>query len=86
MLVLVTYDVKTASPEGDKRLRRVAKICKDYGQRVQYSVFECVVDPAQWTYFRQRLVDAIVESEDSLRWVRLFWNEAEQRGNNDLVR
>jgi CRISPR-associated protein Cas2 len=74
MLVLVTYDVKTASPEGDKRLRHVAKICKDYGQRVQYSVFECVVDPAQWTLFRQRLVDAIVESEDSLRFYFLGSN------------
>ena len=74
MLVLVTYDVKTASPEGEKRLRRVAKICKDYGQRVQYSVFECVVDPAQWALFRQRLVDSIVESEDSLRFYFLGSN------------
>lgn len=74
MLVLVTYDVKTASPEGDKRLRHVAKICKDYGQRVQYSVFECIVDPAQWTIFRQRLVDTIVESDDSLRFYFLGSN------------
>ena len=74
MLVLVTYDVKTASPEGDKRLRRVAKICKDYGQRVQYSVFECMVDPAQWIAFRQRLIDAIEESEDSLRFYFLGSN------------
>lgn len=45
MFVLVTYDVKTSDPEGTKRLRRVAKACKDYGQRVQFSVFECIVDP-----------------------------------------
>lgn len=74
MLVLVTYDVKTASPEGEKRLRHVAKICKDYGQRVQYSVFECVVDPAQSTLFRQRLIDAIEESQDSLRFYFLGSN------------
>ena len=74
MLVLVTYDVKTASPEGDKRLRKVAKICKDYGQRVQYSVFECMVDPAQWIAFRQRLIDAIEDSEDSLRFYFLGSN------------
>jgi CRISPR-associated protein Cas2 len=74
MLVLVTYDVKTASREGDKRLRHVAKICKDYGQRVQYSVFECIVDPAQWTLFRQSLIDSIEESEDSLRFYFLGSN------------
>jgi CRISPR-associated protein Cas2 len=74
MLVLVTYDVKTASPEGEKRLRRVAKVCKDFGQRVQFSVFECVVDPAQWTMFRQRLIDEILESEDSLRFYFLGSN------------
>ena len=49
MLVLVSYDVSTIDKEGRRRLRRVAKTCQNYGQRVQYSVFECIVDPAQWT-------------------------------------
>ncbi len=48
MYVLVTYDVETASPQGTRRLRRVAKICVKYGQRVQNSVFECSLDPAQF--------------------------------------
>lgn len=68
MFVLVTYDVKTSDPGGTKRLRRVAKACKDYGQRVQYSVFECIVDPAQWTVFRERLIEEINEEADSLRF------------------
>ena len=68
MMVLVTYDVKTENPAGEKRLRKVAKICRNYGQRVQYSVFECLVDPAQWTFLRQELVDTIIEDEDSLRF------------------
>ncbi|MCP3875090.1 MAG: CRISPR-associated endonuclease Cas2, partial [Desulfobacteraceae bacterium] len=56
MLVLVSYDVSTEK-NGQKRLRRVAKVCKNYGQRVQYSVFECVVDPAQWALMRQNLIN-----------------------------
>ena len=48
MFVLVSYDVSTTDSKGPRRLNRVAKACKDYGQRVQYSVFECIVDPAQW--------------------------------------
>ena len=47
MLVLVSYDVSTVDKKGPRRLRRVAKVCQNYGQRVQYSVFECIVDPAQ---------------------------------------
>lgn len=67
MLVLVTYDV--ASQEGGaKRLRRVARICEDHGQRVQFSVFECDVDPALWTAMRSRLVEAIDPKTDSLRF------------------
>lgn len=74
MMVLVTYDVSTESAGGQKRLRHVAKICKNNGQRVQKSVFECVVDPAQWTRLRQRLVDTIEEEEDSLRFYFLGKN------------
>ena len=74
MLVVVSYDVSTTTPKGKRRLRRVAKTCKDYGQRVQYSVFECVVDPAQWTRFRQKLIDEIDPEEDSLRFYFLGAN------------
>ena len=68
MLVLVSYDVATAVPAGQRRLHRVAKTCQNYGQRVQFSVFECLVDPAQWVVFRQKLIDEIDEEKDSLRF------------------
>lgn len=74
MFVLVSYDVKTSELGGGRRLRRVAKACKDYGQRVQYSVFECIVDPAQWTVFRQRLIEEIDPAQDSLRFYFLGAN------------
>jgi CRISPR-associated protein Cas2 len=60
--------------KGPRRLRRVAKVCKNYGQRVQYSVFECIVDPAQWAVLRQNLIDEIDESNDSLRFYFLGAN------------
>lgn len=68
MLVVVAYDVSTESEEGRKRLRRVAHVCENYGQRVQKSVFECLVDAAQWTVLRATLVSEIAEEEDSLRF------------------
>jgi CRISPR-associated protein Cas2 len=68
MLVLVTYDVQTSLPGGARRLRRVAKACLNLGQRVQYSVFECEVDPAQWTTLRARLLSEIDPETDSLRF------------------
>jgi CRISPR-associated protein Cas2 len=71
MLMLVTYDVNTASPEGRRRLRRVARACQDHGQRVQLSVFECEVDPAQWAALRARLTREIDPAHDSLRFYRL---------------
>jgi len=71
MLMLITYDVSTISPAGRKRLRRVAKACLDFGQRVQNSVFECEVDPAQWASLRARLIAEIKTEEDSLRFYRL---------------
>lgn len=67
-MVLVTYDVTTETAEGRRRLRRVARVCQNYGQRVQKSVFECVVDPAQWTELRFRLQKEINQEEDSLRF------------------
>ncbi len=71
MLMLITYDVSTISPAGRRRLRRVSKACLDFGQRVQNSVFECEVDPAQWAALRGRLVSEIKADEDSLRFYRL---------------
>jgi len=74
MLVLVTYDVSTESEEGQKRLRRVAKVCLNYGQRVQKSVFECLVDPEQWVKMKNRLIGEIKQDEDSLRFYFLGKN------------
>jgi CRISPR-associated protein Cas2 len=68
MMVLVSYDVSTTTSAGRRRLRRVASLCLDYGQRVQNSVFECVVDPTQWTQFRIRLLQEYNDKEDSLRF------------------
>ena len=74
MLVLISYDVATTEKEGQRRLRRVAKACKDYGQRVQYSVFECIVDPAQWAVLKNRLISEIDPAKDSLRFYYLGSN------------
>ncbi|MDD2599918.1 MAG: CRISPR-associated endonuclease Cas2 [Kiritimatiellae bacterium] len=68
MLVLVSYDVCTIDPAGKRRLRRVAKACLDSGIRAQYSVFECNVDPAQWTAFKARLLSIYNPETDSLRF------------------
>jgi CRISPR-associated protein Cas2 len=74
MMVLVTYDVNTETPEGRRRLRRVAEACEDWGQRVQKSVFECIVDPAQWATLRRRLLREIDPEQDSLRFYFLGAN------------
>lgn len=74
MLVLVTYDVNVQKPEGRRRLRRVAKICQNHGQRVQNSVFECLVDPAQWVSFKAQLEQEVESSQDSLRYYFLGSN------------
>jgi len=71
MLVLVTYDVRTSDPGGAKRLRRIAKACRDFGQRVQFSVFEIEVDPAQWAKLKARLEEIIDPKADSLRYYHL---------------
>ncbi len=68
MLVVVTYDVNTEDAAGRKRLRRVARACKDYGLRVQKSVFECVVEQKQWVMLRARLIDEMDSKKDSLRF------------------
>lgn len=73
-MVLVSYDVMVTSPEGQKRLRKIAKTCTNYGQRVQYSVFECVVDPTQWVYLKNALETIIDDKTDSLRYYYLGAN------------
>ena len=74
MMVLVSYDVNTQDAEGRKRLRHVAKHCQNMGQRVQFSVFECLVDPAQWTELRAKLLQTINKDTDSLRFYFLGAN------------
>lgn len=74
MLVLVSYDVSFEDPGGAKRLRRIAKTCENYGQRVQYSLFECVVDPSQWVRLRHRLLQEMDDERDSLRFYFLGSN------------
>ncbi len=74
MMVVVSYDVSTKDRAGERRLRRVARACLDYGQRVQNSVFECLVDPEQWARLKLRLLDEYNPAEDSLRFYFLGAN------------
>lgn len=74
MMMLVTYDVNTETKEGRTRLARVAKCCENWGQRVQNSVFECLLDPAQWEALKADLVERIDPDKDSLRFYYLGSN------------
>ncbi len=74
MMVLVTYDVSTVDEGGKKRLRHVAKQCQNYGQRVQNSVFECLVDPVQFAQLKKNLESIINLKKDSLRYYYLGRN------------
>src|SRR5699024_8987063 len=88
LLVLVTYDVMTSSMGGSKRLRKVAKICQNYGQRVQHSVFECIVDATQFTTLKYELRAVIDEELDSLRFYQLgnnYKNKVEHIGTKEAV-
>ena len=83
MLVLITYDVNTEDTAGRKRLRRVAKQCVNCGQRVQNSVFECLVDPAQYKLLQAKLLEIIDPAKDSLRFYQLgnkYQNKIEHFG------
>lgn len=71
MEILVTYDVATDTAAGRKRLRKVAQICEDYGQRVQKSVFECTINPVHFEIMLSRLLNLINPDEDSIRIYRL---------------
>jgi CRISPR-associated protein Cas2 len=74
MMVLVSYDVSTTSVAGRRRLRKIARQCCNFGQRVQYSVFECLVDPGQWKELRKRLLGLYNPEEDSLRFYQMGSN------------
>ena len=76
MMIHVTYDVDFKNDEraGQKRLRRIAKLCRDYGQRVQFSVFEIEVDPAQWALLKDKLLKEMDAQRDSLRFYYLGSN------------
>ena len=83
MYMLVTYDVQTSTPSGKRRLRRLARACLDYGQRVQFSVFELKVDPSGWATCRDRLLSIFDPEEDSLRFYYLgsrWENRVEHHG------
>ena len=71
MWILVTYDVSTETAQGRSRLRRVAKTCESYGQRVQKSVFECTVNDVTYHRMKQKLLKVINEEEDSIRFYKL---------------
>lgn len=76
MRIIVSYDVQTTTTEGRRRLRRVAKACKGFGTRVQYSVFECSVTPRDIVGLRAKLLDIIDQSHDSLRLWHLSDDDA----------
>lgn len=88
MFILITYDVNTTDAAGKKRLRRVAKLCVNYGIRVQNSVFECQADAAQWRLLKSNLLKEIDDSKDSLRFYYLNDNQrskAEHFGIKDSI-
>ena len=88
MMMLVSYDVCTLTKDGRKRLRRIAKACVDYGQRVQNSVFECNVDPTTWEILKNRLLNEMNQKEDSLRFYYLgnkWHNKVEHFGNKKTI-
>jgi len=84
MMVLVTYDVNTETLEGRRRLRHVARECVNYGQRVQNSVFECLVDPVQFAKLKHSLNSIMDKDRDSIRFYYLganWKNRVEHLGN-----
>lgn len=74
MMVVISYDVSTKKVSGKKRLKKVADTCLNYGIRAQNSVFECVIDPAQWEMLKNELISIYDEKEDSLRFYHLGTN------------
>lgn len=88
MVVLITYDIQTLDKAGQRRLRRIAKACESYGQRVQFSVFECKITPALWTTLKAKLLDIFNPKEDSLRFYYLGeydMQQAEHHGTKQSI-
>jgi len=88
LLVLITYDVRTVSSTGQRRLRLVSKTCQNYGQRVQNSVFECVVDSTQFTVLKLKLLEIIDPEQDSLRFYQLgnsYKSKVEHIGTKESI-
>lgn len=88
MMMLITYDISFDDPEGQKRLRHIAKHCLDYGVRAQYSVFECEVTPDQWVKLKQKLLNTYNPDCDSLRFYHLgskWRNKVEHHGAKRAV-
>jgi CRISPR-associated protein Cas2 len=88
MFVIICYDVNTETKAGRRRLRRVAECCSNYGQRMQYSVFECLVEPYQWETLKAELVDEIDPEKDSLCFYNLGknWRRRVERHGRQRVR
>ena len=88
MLIVITYDVNTTTTDGERRLRRTAKLCEKYGIRVQNSVFEVLVDTAQLTALKHELSKIINEKEDSVRFYRLgntYKNRIDTMGKTSVI-
>ncbi len=85
-MVIVCYDVETTNAAGARRLRRIAEVCKDYGVRVQYSVFECDVADRDWVTLRHRLLAEFDVALDSLRFYFLNIGEAAQTEHHGVRR
>jgi CRISPR-associated protein Cas2 len=89
MMVVVSYDVSTKNKTGQKRLKKVAEACLNYGIRAQYSVFECVIDPAQWEILKHELLSIYNPEEDNLRFYYLgsnWQNRLENYGKSKNIR
>lgn len=95
MMVIVTYDVETSTANGAKRLRKVARECVNYGQRVQNSVFECVLDEPQFSILRHKLEHVIDKEKDSIRFyfmgknwdrkIEILGKETSYNVNDELI-
>ena len=88
MLILVTYDIQMVDSGGTRRLRRVARICQNYGVRVQNSVFECVVDASQFVTLKHQLLKEMDKERDSLRFYRLgekYQSKVEHYGSKNTM-
>lgn len=89
MFVVITYDVNTQTKQGQRRLAKMARQCVNYGVRVQNSVFECIADFAKWREIKQKLIDIIDQSSDSLRFYYLgdnYKTKIEHIGNKEAVK